>query len=209
MEADLWTWQADLDRGLAPFVTALRHKTGARMCPLYVAGLIGPGDRKSVQPMAARAGRARASEVTTSGHFYDAEQFERWNIINRVLPFDALLAEAGTRSVGIQDRFCSKINAPKGKWCCQTGLNCRPLHYQWSALPLSYGSMPRIRESANRPRQGGPILATRPEGAQARERPARPSKAAMISPERPPMPSTGSVAGRSGSPFPRQAPPAP
>jgi hypothetical protein len=31
------------------------------------------------------------------------------------------------------------------KWCCQTGLNCRPLHYQWSALPLSYGSMPRIK----------------------------------------------------------------
>jgi hypothetical protein len=30
-------------------------------------------------------------------------------------------------------------------WCCQTGLNCRPLHYQWSALPLSYGSMPRIK----------------------------------------------------------------
>jgi hypothetical protein len=28
-----------------------------------------------------------------------------------------------------------------GRWCCQTGLNCRPLHYQWSALPLSYGSI--------------------------------------------------------------------
>ena len=27
------------------------------------------------------------------------------------------------------------------EWCCQTGLNCRPLHYQWSALPLSYGSI--------------------------------------------------------------------
>ena len=49
-------WQADLDRWLAPFVAALRHKTRARMCPFYVAGLIGPGDRKSVQPMAARAG---------------------------------------------------------------------------------------------------------------------------------------------------------
>ena len=24
------------------------------------------------------------------------------------------------------------------KWCCQTGLNCRPLHYQWSALPRSW-----------------------------------------------------------------------
>jgi hypothetical protein len=21
------------------------------------------------------------------------------------------------------------------EWCCQTGLNCRPLHYQWGALP--------------------------------------------------------------------------
>ena len=49
-------WQADLDRWLAPFVAALRHKTRARMCPFYVAGLIGPRDRKSVQPMAARAG---------------------------------------------------------------------------------------------------------------------------------------------------------
>ncbi len=54
-------------------------------------------------------------------------------------------------------------------WCCQTGLNCRPLHYQWSALPLSYGSVPRIRESAKRPQQGAPILATRPGAAQARE----------------------------------------
>jgi hypothetical protein len=34
--------------------------------------------------------------VTTSGHFYEAEQFERWNIINRVLPFDTLLTEAET-----------------------------------------------------------------------------------------------------------------
>ena len=26
-------------------------------------------------------------------------------------------------------------------WCCRTGLNCRPLPYQGSALPLSYGSI--------------------------------------------------------------------
>lgn len=45
------------------------------------------------QRIAGRAGRARAFEVTTSGHFYEAEQFERWNIINRVLPSDKLLAE--------------------------------------------------------------------------------------------------------------------
>src|SRR5258708_13116506 len=47
-------WQDDLESWLAPFVAALRHKTRARMCPAYIAGLIGPGDRKSVQPMAIR-----------------------------------------------------------------------------------------------------------------------------------------------------------
>jgi SRSO17 transposase len=50
------TWKSDLDRWLAPFLGAFRHKTRARMCPVYVAGLIGAGDRKSVQPMAARDG---------------------------------------------------------------------------------------------------------------------------------------------------------
>ncbi len=47
-------WRDDLANWLAPFVAALGHKTRARMCPAYIAGLIGPGDRKSVQPMAVR-----------------------------------------------------------------------------------------------------------------------------------------------------------
>lgn len=50
------SWKSDLKQWLAPFIGALRHKTRARMCPAYFAGLIGAGDRKSVQPMAARDG---------------------------------------------------------------------------------------------------------------------------------------------------------
>ena len=49
-------WRGDLEVWLAPFLAALRHKTRMRLCPAYIAGLIGPGDRKSVQPMAARDG---------------------------------------------------------------------------------------------------------------------------------------------------------
>ena len=49
-------WRKDLEVWLKPFLAALGHKTRGRMCPSYVAGLIGPGDRKSVQPMAARDG---------------------------------------------------------------------------------------------------------------------------------------------------------
>src|SRR3569623_772307 len=47
-------WEDELGRWLKPFLDRLGHKARRRMCTLYVSGLIGPGDRKSVQPMAAR-----------------------------------------------------------------------------------------------------------------------------------------------------------
>src|ERR1700747_560882 len=47
-------WTEELDRWLAPFLARLGHKARRQMCRLYIAGLIGPGDRKSVQPMAER-----------------------------------------------------------------------------------------------------------------------------------------------------------
>src|SRR5271169_6300562 len=47
-------WERELQSWLKPFLDHLGHKARRRMCPLYVAGLIGPGDRKSVQPMAER-----------------------------------------------------------------------------------------------------------------------------------------------------------
>src|ERR1700749_1545247 len=47
-------WEDELERWLMPFLDRLGHKARQRMCPLYIAGLIGPGDRKSVQPMAER-----------------------------------------------------------------------------------------------------------------------------------------------------------
>ena len=53
-------WEDELERWLKPFLDRLGHKTRQRMCPLYVAGLIGPGDRKSVQPMAERVASGAA-----------------------------------------------------------------------------------------------------------------------------------------------------
>ena len=47
-------WEVELERWLRPFLDRLRHKARRRMCPLYISGLNGPGDRKSVQPMAER-----------------------------------------------------------------------------------------------------------------------------------------------------------
>lgn len=50
-EAD---WRAELDRWLEPFLTELNHAARRSMCPHYIAGLIGLGERKSMQPLAAR-----------------------------------------------------------------------------------------------------------------------------------------------------------
>ena len=88
-------WRTDLERWLEPFVVALGHPARKRMCPVYVAGLIGPGDRKSMQPMAARAcevGYDRLHHFVAAG-VWDAEPLEA-----------ALLAEAD-RLVGGKNAF--------------------------------------------------------------------------------------------------------
>ena len=54
MRSTVSDWQGDLGRWLKPFLDRLDHKARRRMCPLYVAGLIDPGERKSIQPMAER-----------------------------------------------------------------------------------------------------------------------------------------------------------
>jgi hypothetical protein len=46
------TGKRSLDGSWRLFMARLGHKARREMCPLYVSGLIGPGDRKSIQPMA-------------------------------------------------------------------------------------------------------------------------------------------------------------
>src|SRR3546814_20910472 len=64
-------WKEDLEGWLEPFLIALGHKTRRRMCPAYIAGLIGPGDRKRVQPMASRASESGYDQLH---HFVRSEE---------------------------------------------------------------------------------------------------------------------------------------
>src|SRR5450631_2520393 len=114
-------WQVDLDRWLAPFVSALRHKARARMCPLYVAGLIGPGDRKSVQPMAARAGEVGydqlhhfvAAGVWDSAPLEAALLTEADRLVGDDAGFlvidDTSLPKKGRHSVGVAPQYASSL----------------------------------------------------------------------------------------------------
>jgi SRSO17 transposase len=134
-------WQADLLRWLAPFVAALKHKTRGRMCPAYIAGLIGPGDRKSVQPMATRDAGVTYEQLH---HFiasgvWDAEPLEAvllaeadrmvggadaWLIID-----DTALPKKGRHSVGVAPQYASAL----GK-----NANCQTL----VSLTLASGEVP-------------------------------------------------------------------
>ena len=54
-------WKKALERWLAPFVNVLGHPARRKMCPAYIAGLIGPGDRIPRLPQANRCqGAARS-----------------------------------------------------------------------------------------------------------------------------------------------------
>ena len=54
--ADVGDGLRDLDGWLKPFLGVMGRKTRREWAPFYVRGLLGPGERKSLQPMAARLG---------------------------------------------------------------------------------------------------------------------------------------------------------
>jgi len=56
----------DLDAWLEPFLAVLGHKKRRTWAPLYLRGLLGPSERKSLQPMAARLGCPGTTSCSTS-----------------------------------------------------------------------------------------------------------------------------------------------
>ena len=115
------TWRSDLEGWLAPFVAALGHKTRGRMCPAYVAGLIGSGDRKSVQPMAARDGAVSYDQlhhfisdgVWDSAPLEAALLAEADRLVGGEEAFlvidDTCLPKKGERSVGVAPQYASSL----------------------------------------------------------------------------------------------------
>ena len=114
-------WRKELEHWLSPFVGALGHKARARICPVYVAGLIGAGDRKSIQPMAARDGEAGYDQLhhfITNGVWNtvplekallaEADRMlggaDAWLIVD-----DTALPKKGEHSVGVAPQYASSL----------------------------------------------------------------------------------------------------
>ena len=56
-------WEDELERWLEPFLQRLRRKAQRRWAPIYLKGLILPGERKSIEPMAARVAPADTQQL--------------------------------------------------------------------------------------------------------------------------------------------------
>src|SRR6516164_11495372 len=122
-------WNEELEGFLGPILALLGHKARRRMCPLYVSGLIGPGDRKSIRPMAERLARGDYDQLH---HFiaagvWDAEPLETELLVqadelvggsDAVLVIDdTAIAKKGTHSVGVAAQYASALGKTAN---CQT-----------------------------------------------------------------------------------------
>jgi SRSO17 transposase len=83
-------WEGELERWLAPFLSALGREAQRRWAPVYLKGLILPGERKSVEPLAARVAPGSTEQLH---HFIGGSPWATG-------PLEAVLAEEADRLVG-------------------------------------------------------------------------------------------------------------
>lgn len=134
-------WRADLSAWLAPFLGHLGHAARRRMCPIYVEGLIGPGERKSVQPMAERLGLGAHDRLH---HFVSSGTWDAGPLLTELaqqadglvggpeavlVVDDTALPKKGRSSVGVAPQYASVL----GK-----NANCQTL----VSLTLARGEVP-------------------------------------------------------------------
>ncbi|MGZ8410652.1 MAG: IS701 family transposase [Hyphomicrobium sp.] len=180
MDEDANRWREDLERWLKPFLAHLSHPARRRMCPLYIAGLIGPGDRKSVQPMAQRLGMGSHDRLHhfISASLWDAEPLEAELVRNAnrlvggpdayLVIDDTALPKKGQHSVGVAPQYASALGKNAN---CQTLVSITLAKGEVPVplslfLPESWASDPARLDRAGVPEEHRPFR-TKPERALA------------------------------------------
>ncbi len=134
-------WKEELGRFLKPFLARLGHRARRRMCPLYVPGLIGPGDRKSIQPMAERPA---VGEYDQLHHFIPAGVWDATPLETELLVQADRLVGGSDAVLGIDDTAMPKKGVHSGGVAAQYAsalgktANCQTL----VSLTLARGEVP-------------------------------------------------------------------
>src|SRR3954449_4549938 len=114
-------WAGELERWLEPFLARLRRQAQRRWAPVYLKGLILPGERKSVEPMAARVAPADIQQlhhfVSTSPWATAPVEEELVRAADRLVGGsdavlvldDTALVKQGRHSVGVKRQYCGQL----------------------------------------------------------------------------------------------------
>src|SRR3954463_7883638 len=114
-------WEAELERWLGPFLARLRRKEQRHWAPFYLKGLILPGERKGVEPMAARVAPADTQQlhhfVSTSPWATAPLEDELVKAADRLVGGpdaglvvgDTALVKQGRHSAGVKRQYCGQL----------------------------------------------------------------------------------------------------
>src|ERR671929_2211486 len=114
-------WEAELERGLEPFLARLRREAQRRWAPVYLKGLILPGERESIEPMAARVAPGGTQQlhhfVSTSPSATAPLEDELVKAADRLVGGpDAVLVvgdtapvKQGRHSAGVKRQYCGQL----------------------------------------------------------------------------------------------------
>src|SRR3712207_4739241 len=114
-------WEQELERWLEPFLAQLRRQAQRRWAPVYLKGLILPGARKSVEPMAARVAAGDVQQLPPCASSSPGAPAPREEALLKpgargvggpepvCVVADPSLVRQGRHSVGVKRQYCGQL----------------------------------------------------------------------------------------------------